>query len=409
MRGGGKPLSLGKACVRYRLHFLCALALALLCCVLLLVPGPRQLARTYLSVYSRWALGPRVCAWPSAAQQLGAPRSCAALFDPSHYRRENPGAAALSAPAAEVHWRTVGIPLGHAAHGGPRTLAIVLMTRNEWPLLQSWVQYHTRLVGARNVYIVDGSDSPGVLRFLAGAAEGGVTVLRTSANLNALEDLLTHVMWEIRDTADFVIKLDTDEFLALRGSAGGVEASPADFAAYLTSLPVTGGKYKVGYVTESLPSEPCDAATSAALQSTRFSALQPTGFKTFFLGATFQSVDLGSHFGAAVHPFDAITPLATELVVVHFHSQCFELTMENNVKALVSHGYISADDPVEVQAEKCRVIAERARQGVCVASCHKAMGHLEYLRMGHGAAKEAYYKGFAGAGRQDDAISRALA
>ena len=50
-----------------------------------------------------------------------------------------------------LHWFQRGIGQGRRSHAGRKTLKILLMTKDEWPLLRSWVLYHADLVGGSNL------------------------------------------------------------------------------------------------------------------------------------------------------------------------------------------------------------------------------------------------------------------
>ena len=40
----------------------------------------------------------------------------------------------------------------------PRKACAILMTKNEWPTLRSWVLHHGDLLGFENVHVIDNSD-----------------------------------------------------------------------------------------------------------------------------------------------------------------------------------------------------------------------------------------------------------
>eukprot|EP00667_Euglena_gracilis_P029207 EG_transcript_38387 len=47
----------------------------------------------------------------------------------------------------KTHYLEVGIKQGVAMHPGMEVVKIVLMHKNQWPLLRTWVLYHAHLVG----------------------------------------------------------------------------------------------------------------------------------------------------------------------------------------------------------------------------------------------------------------------
>ena len=96
-----------------------------------------------------------------------------------------------------------------------RVLKIVVMTKDEWPLSRAWALYHGFVFGVRNVYVIDGSTDPRQKMFMMYLKSLGFNILFTQAGLDELENIITKVLHGLRKSCDFLMKLDTDEFLAL--------------------------------------------------------------------------------------------------------------------------------------------------------------------------------------------------
>jgi hypothetical protein len=94
---------------------------------------------------------------------------------------------------------------------------LMLMTKDEGSLLKLWIVYHGELLGYENLYILDGSIEPNTTSFLADTArdQWGVNVIFTPSKFNELEQDLNFVGGAIAKASDVIMKLDTDEFLAL--------------------------------------------------------------------------------------------------------------------------------------------------------------------------------------------------
>ncbi len=99
-----------------------------------------------------------------------------------------------------------------------KKIKIVLMTKNEWPLLRSWVLYHSHTFGIENLYIIDSSTLPVIRNFLETMRTRGLQVLCEDLNLNDIEGKFNEVMRDLAPSSDLMIKLDTDEFLMLSAS-----------------------------------------------------------------------------------------------------------------------------------------------------------------------------------------------
>jgi len=102
-------------------------------------------------------------------------------------------------------------------------LKLLLMTKDEWPMIQKWILYHGRMLGFVNLYVIDGSTDARCVEFLQKQArdEWGVNVIFSQANLNHLSTILTQVAHTLAPTADVIIKMDSDEFLAVDNSDTG--------------------------------------------------------------------------------------------------------------------------------------------------------------------------------------------
>ena len=95
------------------------------------------------------------------------------------------------------------------------TLRLFLMTKNERELIDDWIQYHAHLFGMENIYILDGSDNEEVLGIYENYKKQGLNVRYTQADLNELAEELTQYMNENKGVGNFIIKLDTDEFIGV--------------------------------------------------------------------------------------------------------------------------------------------------------------------------------------------------
>lgn len=129
-------------------------------------------------------------------------------------------------------------------------MKVVLMTRNEWPLIKSWLLYHGHLLGFENLYIIDGSTDTRVIQFLEQSVSNvGANVYFSKSNLVDLTKEVNDAFFRLRHTCDFLIKLDTDEFLSIYNATGdrSISIKRDDFASYLDSLPYDGHKYRVTY------------------------------------------------------------------------------------------------------------------------------------------------------------------
>jgi hypothetical protein len=127
-------------------------AVGLLACVVLLAWVPwRTTPASILSATQQLPCADQAAATPTCELE-GTRYECGTeAFDWRYYTTHNKGLRRFSAVQAMHHWLDKGIAEGRRSHPGQRTLKILLMTMDEWPLLRSWVLYHAHLVGGHNM------------------------------------------------------------------------------------------------------------------------------------------------------------------------------------------------------------------------------------------------------------------
>lgn len=297
-------------------------------------------------------------------------------------------------------------------HPGDRVLCLELLTKDDWPLLRSWVLHHGYLVGFEHLYIFDGSTQPEIITFLKHARDVlGVNVLFTKAGLNDVEKELQSVMGQLaaRDACDFMAKLDTDELLdTFKGSPEASlarVATRADFQQVLNALSVDGRSYVVPWAAASVP-KPIEASTCLdpeydVSRSSEYFVVTPWKVpfgdkqrfvKTFASSSTFAQVDLGSHdfFGnMAMQPWGKRPKIEASLMAYHFHLTCYERAIQRDEVAALSHGYFDRSDNASTRAQKARFYARRPN----LVSLHKVRRYWASLEDPVGS-KRAYHAHF---------------
>ena len=252
-----------------------------------------------------------------------------------------------------------------------RIVKLVLMTKNEKYLIKHWVKYHGDIFGYENLHLIDDSDDPEILQYYQYLMKIGVHIYRNNTDMTNLEDYINFVFNEIKGACDFLIKLDTDEFIGHYN----VETNKVSICKHMirnifNSIPIDGHKYKCSFTMNSLPLEGNDDPLSI----TNFSQPWRTTFKSFFHSNSFLRCDLGSHSGLVLPPCDSNLFIETNLIIIHYHHQRCERFIENSRKVLVSHKYIDETDDYATQINKLSHLASSS-----VNSIHKIHYYLDYL------------------------------
>lgn len=289
-------------------------------------------------------------------------------------------------------------------------LKIFLMTRNEPELIEDWITYHAHLFGMANVHILDGSDDEYVLSVYEKYRPQGLNIHFSHSGLDDLAQELTALMQAYKGNGNFLIKLDTDEFLTYSRPAyfkprtafirtirarfrkkidgkgklrkdeflappfdyytKNTPLSADDFEKFFSELPVTGQRYKASFVVWSHPKEAYCSRPCCDIET--FFAPQFTHLKSFFHSDSFVSVDLGGHTGVSTQNKGFID---TGLTVIHYHNTSVDDTMRRAQQVLISHKYIDAADTAEQEHEKLSALEHKR-----MSSSHKIDLYLSYLR-----------------------------
>lgn len=300
------------------------------------------------------------------------------LFDADYYRSRS-SLLSLSLTNSETfdHFKLKDVLQG-VPHSGDMILKILLMTANEFDLAKLWISHHGRLVGYHNLYILDSSTGDDLINLRNLAEDWGINYYYTSRSLNELDTVMTDILISIKYSSDFLLKLDTDEFLVIyEKTSNEIKYDRLSLEKYLASLPYDGQKYRIGYYANNIPStEQCRNENFNVADSEVFSMFFPNSRnKTLFPSWTFKSIDLGSHEGLVEHDKDYFH--YTNLAVLHYNFSPFNKSIVNLKNALVNSGYILMDETTTKMISK---LSNLLAKNPLVASNHKVTYFLEYLR-----------------------------
>ena len=306
---------------------------------------------------------------------------CSSNFDAAFYRRTYSDVARVPDADLARHYDDVGVLSGRRAHPGQRTMKLILMTRDDWPLIRSWVLYHADLFGGDNLYVLDGSSDARQLDFMRDAARLlGVHHFRTHANLNWIIVEIQQLALNLTSTCDFITKVDTDEFIVTLAHDATFSPPSMHFEvgrvrSVLDMLPVDGARYSFSHYASVFPDDNCTVDSDSAL-STRYERPWFIHLKVMFASRALAVIDLGNHIGLVRQPlFNQSIVHQTDLAIAHHHFRCFELYFLNTEKAMLSHGFIDKVDSIAVKIQKLAKLDTNI-----VASGHKVVEYMKMLK-----------------------------
>jgi hypothetical protein len=177
----------------------------------------------------------------------------------------------------------------------------------------------------------------------------------TQADLNHLEQIINILARGLRPCADFIMKIDTDEFIAVKRPAEqGDRSKKAPMAVdgvrrAFNLMPLDGHRCRIAGHVLSTPPETCD---DIVMQSSFFFPVSASN-KVIMPAVTMQFIDLGGHYGE-VSPAGLNSLIHdTDIITIHFHNTCYDTLLELAWRAVVSHGYFAEHASRTEIANKC--------------------------------------------------------
>jgi len=306
------------------------------------------------------------------------------------------------------HFNVMGMD-GNIGVSRPDSVVVklILMTMNEWPILEDWLSYHGHLLGFENLYIVDSSTDSRCTSFLRYARDIlGANVLFTNTNLVDMERLLTNIGKQIAGSSDMIIKVDTDELLAVYDNKTNM-LSPNSIQEYLSGFvgnkthPLhLNGNSKVGYVQGGfVKEEVCRDNLYPSLDKYLLDILDYVPvFKMVFDSKTLltsneMKINLGGHAHSVMNEDNR-----TQFGIVHYHQRCVEIQIKNARTVLERSNFISSSDTDEEAKVKLAAKFNCSSVDICnncvfhqrFNSFHKAIMYLRYMDCEEEYRKEYY-------------------
>jgi hypothetical protein len=286
---------------------------------------------------------------------------------------------------------------------------VIIMTMDEWPLIKAWVLYHGHLLGFDKLYIIDSSTDSRCISFLRYARDTlGANVLFNDANLNQLVSLMTEIARNVGNSADFILKVDTDEFLVAH-DIQSKNVTPGAVADYLSGfaehgdhpLRTVNGHSRVGFLQRSIPSKvACDRDIYSTPDKFLLGPLHidPVSYKAVFDSRLSPVINLGGH---AIPPSEFKN--SSNFGILHFHSRCIDVEVEVAKRVIIRHNFLAASDGRDIAraklAKMCKISVE---DNFCNSTCqfngvsnHKVKLYMRWLDC-EDSMKETYYNGIEG-------------
>lgn len=240
---------------------------------------------------------------------------------------------------------------------------IFTFVKNEAFLMRDWIPYHASLVGFANIHIIDHSSTDESDTLYEKYQPRGLSVVKTALPFTRKSRVLSKLMQRYKESADFLIPLDGDEFLCARAvNTDGEDdnrvilvASPFKVRHELRCLPCDGRKLMLN---QFLLVNDCKDYNDPLLEARRFTftsgkeitgpfnktIVKPNSGKAFYPAPTFLWTDQGNHFGCVSNENDNPGFHSTSLCTAHFSVYGLTQFSQKLEKGIAAYGLDNKSD-----------------------------------------------------------------
>lgn len=242
--------------------------------------------------------------------------------------------------------------------GGKSIAKVIVITKDEHDLIADFIKYYSHLVGSNNVVVVDNGSDESDARvqdvYRDHIAAGGVVHVDKKPFVDAVRFMSDH-MHLLRNTCEFIMPLETDEFLFMLGKTK--ICCHEDLAAVLSAVPEDVSVIRYGEFYGSAV-DPADAGyvngayTRPARQITRF--FNQGWDKIIVRASMFVSMTQWCHH-AIVLGGKKVT--SEDLGLLHFHDTGRRRLIEKSIPVVRSYGYLELSDTTNTLDDQLAMIA----------------------------------------------------
>ncbi|EGP4635122.1 hypothetical protein IZS90_004187 [Escherichia coli] len=214
-------------------------------------------------------------------------------------------------------------------------VAVLMMQKDEYRLLEPWILHHAELFGLENLYVYDnGSADERCLNVLKEYSGKGMNVVydrSTFDDFNTRHIYFVDKYEELKNSHgyDFMMPLDCDEFVGVEFSKGKVSLSKNDVSNELSKYIETDATFKIKYTYGNHPLNPKEFVPS------------PKSEKVFFPKSRITALGNGFHRGEV----ESGQQVDTDIIYLHFHHKNYDdyiASARNKLEGLVDVNDIEA-------------------------------------------------------------------
>jgi hypothetical protein len=236
-------------------------------------------------------------------------------------------------------------------------VCIVVFTKDEYDLIEDFINYHAYLFGINNIYIIDNNSThPDVLEIYKKFQEKGGNLSYSSDFYNqAIET--TNIMNLHKDKYDYLIGLDTDEFIGLKHNTNFLNIE--EFENYFNNLPKHIEKFQVSFYSSIVDNKNKNYIDNKITFPAKYinyftdNNNHNSIGKFFYKSDSFISTTIGSHRGNTTNN----TETMSDIIYFHYHDSGARRFYERAYNIIVAYNYINNNDSLKDKILKLKPIA----------------------------------------------------
>lgn len=247
---------------------------------------------------------------------------------------------------------------------------VLCMTRDEVDLIEDFIIFYGDMFGYHNVVILENnSKDPHVFEVYKKYEPKGITVIPVSSYSAGT---MNHYMQIYKGTCEWLIPLDTDEFICVTETKSTepniINAMLAEIPENITQITA---KWAMAVIDEKSPDFINYSFPKPARQISRFTYNHeyPTTYKTIFRSSAFQCVSEGNHVGTCAYGETMVSPFS----YLHFHFTGLKRQYERAKNLMNGYGYLDVEDNLFAQLMRIMPIGN-------VYGHHRVAHYREYLK-----------------------------
>ena len=243
-------------------------------------------------------------------------------------------------------------------------IKLVCVSRNEYDLLEDFIRYHGLIVGFENIILLDnGSDHPDIYPILEQLRSLGVEVIEAPdrEGMTWKSKLVTETIYQYKDACDFIIPIDTDEFMVCSDDV--LASKPFSRERILQEFHVLSDeasliKFPLTFNSLVHPEDLCFEQGRYRWPAREIRHFEPVynyrlkqGAKCFFRAKNFVWGNEGNHDGLISEGEVVLSGLG----LFHFHHTGSKRLFEKAAQWMDARGLVDRQLPIEEQLSICEV------------------------------------------------------